>query len=71
MRVIIWTRGRWTSLSDYTQEKMDASLSYYTQKKSHEKGQTDTQTYIQRTSRFYDRISPVGQFDENVLHGIS
>ena len=25
----------------------------------------DTQIYIQRTSRLYDRIGPVGRFDEN------
>ena len=31
--------------------------------------QTDTQTDIQRTSRLYDRIGPVGRFDENAPDG--
>ena len=31
--------------------------------------QINIQTYIQRTSRLYDRIGPVGRFDENLLFG--
>ena len=58
-RVIRYTRGRWTGLSYYTQEPVLLHAN-----KSHGKG-TDTQINT-RTSRLYDRIGPVGRFDENL-----